>query len=48
MPRANGNEMPHNIEAEQAVLGSILIDGELQSDIISSLKEAISIRNRTS
>lgn len=40
MPRANGNEMPHNIEAEQAVLGSILIDGELQGDIIPSLKES--------
>ncbi len=39
MPRTNGNEMPHNVEAEQAVLGSILIDMELQYEIMSKLKE---------
>ncbi len=31
--------MPHNIEAEQAVLGSILIDMQAQSDILGLLKE---------
>lgn len=31
--------MPHNIEAEQAVLGSILIDMHAQADILGLLKE---------
>lgn len=31
--------MPHNIEAEQAVLGSILIDMHAQTDILALLKE---------
>lgn len=31
--------MPHNIEAEQAVLGSILIDLQAQSDILAMLGE---------
>ena len=31
--------MPHNLEAEQAVLGSILIDTQAQGDIMAMLKE---------
>ena len=31
--------MPHNIEAEQAVLGCILIDMQAQPDILGILKE---------
>ena len=31
--------MPHNIEAEQAVLGCILIDVQNQADILSTMKE---------
>jgi replicative DNA helicase len=31
--------MPHNIEAEQAILGCVLIDMQAQSDILSYLKE---------
>ena len=31
--------MPHNIEAEQAVLGCILIDNQVQIDILSMCKE---------
>lgn len=30
--------MPHNIEAEQAVLGCILIDGQMQADILGELR----------
>lgn len=32
------NEMPHNYDAEAALLGCIIIDGEIQSQIIESLK----------
>ncbi len=32
-------EMPHSLEAEQALLGCILIDAKVQTDIASSLKE---------
>ena len=31
--------MPHNIEAEQAVLGCILTDNHVQIDILSVVKE---------
>ena len=34
---ANTNEMPHNNDAEAALLGCILIDGEMQGDIVESL-----------
>lgn len=33
------NVLPYNLEAEQSVLGSILIDMELQYEIVSKLKE---------
>ena len=33
------NAMPYNLEAEQSVLGSILIDMEYQYEIMSRLKE---------
>ena len=39
MPQLKTNAMPYNLEAEQSVLGSILIDMELQFEIISKLKE---------
>lgn len=35
---ANNNTMPYNLEAEQSVLGCILIDQVVQSDIISLVK----------
>ena len=31
--------MPHNLEAEQAILGCILIDVQLQAEIMSTLEE---------
>ena len=31
--------MPHNLEAEQAVLGCILIDGQAQADILGMMRE---------
>ena len=31
--------MPHNLEAEQAVLGCILIDSQAQADILGLMKE---------
>ena len=31
--------LPNNLEAEQAVLGSVLIDQEAQTDILSSLSD---------
>lgn len=33
-------EMPYNLEAEQSVLGSILIDQELQGEILAEMKES--------
>ena len=39
MPKTNANVMPYSLEAEQSVLGSVLIDMEIQFDIISKLKE---------
>ena len=33
------NELPYNLEAEQSVLGCLLIDNELQAEIISKLNE---------
>ncbi len=39
MAQMKTNAMPYNLEAEQSVLGSILIDMELQYEIISKLKE---------
>lgn len=35
----NKNEMPHNIEAEQSLLGCLIVDQKVQIDIISSLSE---------
>ena len=32
--------MPHNIEAEQALLGCILIDVQSQGDILGLMKES--------
>ena len=31
--------LPHNLEAEQSVLGCILIDNELQSELITDLSD---------
>ncbi len=39
MQQAKTNAMPYNLEAEQSVLGSVLIDMELQFEIMSKLKE---------
>ncbi|MBQ7373355.1 MAG: replicative DNA helicase [Clostridia bacterium] len=39
MQQVKTNAMPYNLEAEQSVLGSILIDMELQFEIMSKLKE---------
>lgn len=33
------NQMPHNIDAEAALLGCILIDSEVQSELLESLRE---------
>ena len=33
------NQMPHNLDAEAALLGCILIDGDIQSDLLEQLKE---------
>ena len=33
------NQMPHNLEAESAVLGCILIDGDIQSELLETLRE---------
>lgn len=41
------NQMPHNLGAEAALLGCILIDEEIQSELLSSSAKRISIRNRT-
>ncbi|MBQ9710482.1 MAG: replicative DNA helicase, partial [Clostridia bacterium] len=30
--------LPHNLEAEQSILGCILIDNDLQSELITELK----------
>ena len=35
---AKNNAMPYNLEAEQSILGCILIDQVVQPDIITSLK----------
>ncbi len=35
---AQANKMPYNLEAEQSVLGCVLIDQVVQSDILNSLK----------
>ncbi len=32
------NQMPHNLDAEAALLGCILIDGDIQTDVLESLK----------
>ena len=39
MQQIKTNAMPYNLEAEQSVLGSILIDMEYQYEIMSKLKE---------
>lgn len=33
------NQMPHNLEAEAAILGCIIIDGDIQSELLETLKE---------
>ena len=33
------NQMPHNLEAEAALLGCIIIDGDIQSELLETLKE---------
>ena len=33
------NQMPHNLDAEAALLGCIIIDAEIQSDLLESLHE---------
>ena len=33
------NQMPHNLDAEAALLGCILIDGDVQSELLEQLKE---------
>ena len=33
-------EMPHNLEAEQALLGCLLIDADIQTDVFAELKES--------
>ena len=32
------NQMPHNLEAEAALLGCIIIDGDIQSELLETLK----------
>ena len=39
MPQPINNALPYNLEAEQSVLGAILIDMEEQYEIVSKLKE---------
>ena len=34
------NQMPHNLEAEEALLACIIIDGDIQSELLESLKPA--------
>ncbi len=33
------NQMPHNLDAEAALLGCIIIDAEIQSDLLETLRE---------
>ena len=33
------NQMPHNLDAEAALLGCIIIDAEIQSDLLEALRE---------
>ena len=33
------NQMPHNLEAEASILGCIIIDGDIQSELLETLKE---------
>ena len=33
------NQIPHNLEAESALLGCIIIDGDIQSELLESLKD---------
>ena len=40
MAQVNNNALPYNLEAEQSVLGAILIDMECQFEIVSKLKES--------
>ena len=39
MPKDNINTMPYNLEAEQSLLGAILIDKEMQFEIATKLKQ---------
>ncbi|MBE5756701.1 MAG: replicative DNA helicase [Clostridiales bacterium] len=39
MAKAKTNEMPHTLEAEQALLGCLLIDNDIQLEILSELAE---------
>ena len=40
MQNIKTNAMPYNLEAEQSVLGSVLIDMEYQFEIMSKLQQA--------
>ena len=40
MPQKRSGVLPYNLEAEQSILGSVLIDMELQFDIMSTLNES--------
>lgn len=40
MQQLTTNVMPYNLEAEQSLLGSVLIDQEMQFEIMSKLKES--------
>ena len=34
----SNNQMPHNLEAEAALLGCIIIDGDIQSELLETLR----------
>ena len=39
MAKKNLGEMPHSLEAEQALLGCLIIDAKIQVDVSAYLKE---------
>ena len=39
MPKGKINAMPNNLEAEQALLGCLMLDNEIQTDILDTLSE---------
>ncbi len=34
-----GNTMPYNLEAEQSILGCVMIDNEITAEVLSALKK---------